>query len=321
MASIVKVENLPNFWQSTSSYIERGKENVVLLAKKHVDFAKRYIKSYNRNKNSFAQDNENVKENEIPDIVKQTADALKILKQAKIPSGLFPFNAKRNEQNEVVSFVPKGKNDKEIKENILKYQEEIVEALQKGKINQEEFDFLNKNLEDLMEVNKIELDEDRDDLEITNEEIDENYDKFIAHNFGNEYNFEKLCETYQDYDLDERKACLNKFNYNLNIQLGIEGKLQFSSLNLKFENSFTRKGYILTEDAVNSQGLKQTFYAMIEMSLIRKKEIDNKQTISVQKKKQMHEKIMEERRRKYKQQKERDDKRNAAKARQRMWNA
>ena len=215
-------------------------------------------------------------------------------------------------------FVAKGKNKQEVKENIERYKEELQKALEAGKVTQEEFDKLNDNLEELMEAKDIELDNEND-MEITNDQIEQNLEGFVVRNFGNELNFDKFCKEYEQLDLDERKSCLQQFNSKINQQLGISGDLKFSTNpNLKFENSFTDKGYYLTEDQIENQNLKPVLYAMMEKSMMREIEIKNQEKISAQKKKEMHNKIMEERQRKYKKYRESQDRKIAEKTRQRM---
>ena len=172
-----------------------------------------------------------------------------------------------------------------------------------------------------MEEKGIELDEEKEnDFELTNEEVEDNLLEFVIHNYGSKEAFDEVCKEYDSYDLDERKNSLQDFNSKINIQLGISGDLSFSTnKNLKFGDSFTKDGYMLTEHEVGRQNLKQTLYVMMEKSMIREYEIKNQQKISEQQKQQMHKKIMEERVRKYKKYKEEQSKKAAQKTRVRTY--
>lgn len=230
------------------------------------------------------------------DIIKEQMLEIKnILKKAKIDFRDFPFKPQRDSDGEVNGFIPKGKNKLEIKRNIEEYSQQIVEAFQQGKITDEEYALLNDNLESMMEINGIELDEELD-LNITDDKIEENIKGFIAHNFGSEENFEKLCESYDNFSFDERKACLQKFNSNINSQLGIAGDLKFSSNpNMKFGNSFYDKGYYITEKQIETQSLDLMLRSMMEKSMIREIEIKRGERIIAQQKQQLHMKIERER--------------------------
>ena len=307
MAKTGKVETLGPIWERTAPFVEKGKQISDMEASNALMATPKKPKKMNK---------EQIKE------VENQIDEIKtILKKAGISLKLYPFNAVKNKDGEIVDFVPKGKNPKQIKENIEKYREEMSKALEQGKITQEEFETLNDNLEDLMKEKEIELNKNEKGMEVTNDEIEENLEVLVIHNFGKEEHFEKLCEEYNNYDLEKRKFCLEKFNSKINTQLGIAGNLSFSkNPNLKFENSFSDKGYYLTEQEVEAKDLKQTLYTMMEKSLMRQKEIINQEKLSAEQKKAMHKKIMEERERKYKKQKESQDRKNKKIATQRMRN-
>lgn len=310
-----KVENLGNFWQMTAPYVAVAQE---MTRKEEKRRASAHYFAMDEERRSSFDDYDLSPEDLVEKVVEQISDIEKILKKADISLKLYPFKPEKNKNGEIVGFVPKGKNEQEVKENIERYKEELQKALETGKISQEEFDKLNDNLEELMEANDIKLDNEID-MEITNDKIEENLEGFVTRNFGSELNFDKFCKDYENFDLDERKNCLQEFNSKINTQLGIAGDLKFSTNpNLKFENSFTDKGYYLTEQQVDTQSLKPILYAMMEKSMIRELEVKNEQKISDQKKKEMHKKIMEERARKYKKYKDGQDRKNAQKSMQRM---
>lgn len=314
-----KVEAIGSFWESTAPFVALAKK----AEKEKREKERRRLLQQNQYVPMDKLTNDEFYDEEFGrdvNLIEQMEEVKKLLVKAGIPSSVFPFKAKKDKDGEI-TFVPKGKNDKEIKEDIKKYKEELEKAVQEGKITQEEFEKLNKNLEELMEENEIELEEDKDlDFEITNDEIEENLEKLIIHNFGDEKKFEDLCKQYEDLDLNDRKNCLQEFNSKINTQLGIVGDLNFSTNpNLKFENSFTKNGFLLTEKQVENQDLKPMLYTMMEKSMMRQKEIQNGQKMEAKKKKEMHDKIMEERKRKYQQIQEKE----AMKTKKRMrttWN-
>lgn len=313
---IGKVETLGSFWELTAPYValaEKAEQEKEIKRKRQLN---RFLLEEEKRDNSY-DDYAQSEEKEVS-LVEQMKEVKALLKKAKIDAKFFPFKPELNKEGEIVGFVPKGKNKEEIQKNIEEYKEKLEEALEKGRITQEEFDKLNENLEDLMKENDIEL-EENEDLNITNDEIEENLQGLIAHNFGNEENFEKFCEKYESLDFNERKDCLTELNSKINSHLGISGELKFSSNpNLKFENSFFDKGYYLTEKEVETQDLKPMLYSMMEKSMIREKEIKYQEKISAQKKRDMHKKIMEERERKYKQYKDKQERKFAEKTRQRV---
>ena len=315
-----KVESLGSFWESTAPFVDMAKKDLIREEQARLKRRLGYVPMMDNARDDLSYEEMEKAYEKVEDVLDEMEEVKKILNKADISLKLFPFKPQMNKQGEIVGFVPKGKNDKEIKEDIQKYKEEMEKALEQGKITQAEFDKLNENLEHLMEENEIELDDDLE-FELSNDEIENELEKLVIHNFGNEREFEKLCQEYKDYDLDERKNCLEDFNSKINQQLGIAGNLKFTSNpNMKFENSFTDKGFYLTEKQVETQDLKPILYTMMEKAKIREFEIKNQQKISIQQKKEMHKKIMEERERKYKKQKEQDDRKNAQKTMQRMRN-
>lgn len=307
-----KVVELGDFWQSTAPFVKKAMEE----EQKKYRFRARaanYVLQ-NEERPDYDLDKYDLKE----DAKKIENEIFSILKKAGIDLNAFPFEVKKDKGGKE-TFVPKGKSEKEIKENIVKYKEEIKEALQNGKLSQEDYETLEISLEEIMEEKGIELEEDKEkDFELTNEEIEDSLLEFVIHNYGSKEAFEDVCKEYDAYDLDERKSSLQDFNSKINIQLGISGDLTFSTNNnLKFGNSFTKNGYMLTEYEVGRQNLKQTLYVMMEKSMIREYEIKNQQKISDQQKQQMHKKIMQERMRNYKKYKEKQDAKLAQKIRQR----
>ena len=307
-----KVEAMGSLWASTAPYVEKAKE---YERKKEEERRRKLFVNY-----VPVRDGEDIEKHDayyenIEEVMDKMAEIAKILKGAGINPKLFPFKPETDKDGNIVGFVPKGKNEKEIKRDIEKYRDEIQKALDEGRLTQDEFQKLNDNLEDLMEENEIEEEEEMD-LTISDEEILANVEQLKVHCFGNDMAFDKFSEKYDQQGLDGRKACLEKFNSEINQQLGISGSLAFSTNpNLKFENSFTKNGYMLTEEEVLKNGLDNTLYTMMEKSMIREKEIKNQQTISAQQKKKMHEKVMKE---KMMREKQRKDSKNAAKTRQRM---
>ena len=296
-----KVYSLGSFYDNTAPYVVKAKE-----MEKEKE-RKRYVQNYVAMNKENRRDSFDYEQDPIEAIISQMDEVVSILKKAGIDSKFFPFKPQRDKNGEIIGFKPKGKNDKEIKEDIEEYKAKIQEALELGKITQEEFDTLEDNLEDLMKENEIEFDEE-EKLEVTDEEIMRNIKGFIAHNFGDMSNFEDKCKEYEEYDLDDRKFQLQEFNSKINTQLGIAGDLKFSNNpNLKFENSFFDKGhggYYLTEEDVAKKGLGPALYTMMEKSMMRQLEQKREQKISPEQKKAMHEKIMEEKK-KREQQKER----------------
>lgn len=314
MASTSKVEEIGSLWVSTAEAVQKAKEDA-------------NIENDKKRKRGILM-NQNLMNNQEQEL---NFDNMKEVTNILNKSGLkkfFPFEPQINENKEIVGFKPKGKNDKEIKKNIEQYKNKMQEALEAGKITEEEFAKLDENLDELMKENDIELEENKE-LEVTDQEIMDNIKQFIMHNYGEKDEFAKECENYEKMDLDERKFKLQDINSKVNTQLGIAGELHFSTNpNLKFGNSFFNKepgGYYLTEEEVMKKGLSNALYSMMEKSLMRQKEQHMEQQISPYEKEKMHKKIMEERKQRIEQkqrEQEKQDKKNAQVARQRMrnWN-
>lgn len=307
------VQELGSFWMSTAPYVEKAKKDLAEKEKKK------------RKMTTFIMQNQNDRDDE-PTPKEKIERVAILLKKAGIAPKFFPFIPQKNKDGEIIGFAPKGKNDKEIKENIEEYKRKMEEALEKGNITQEEYDELNENLEELMEENNIELEEEKE-MEVTDKEIMDNIKQFIVHNYGDQKAFEDDCKNYDELDLDDRKFKLQDINSKINTQLGIVGDLKFSSNpNLKFENSFFDKGnggYYLTEKEVQEKGLGPALYTMMEKSMMRQKEQKMGQVMSPEKKKQMHEKIMAEKKKREQEarrSKEKVDKKVAEQTRQRMRN-
>lgn len=317
-----KVQELGSFWVSTAPYVEKAKKDLIERNKKKRNITIFMMQNEN-NRDDF--DKYNDMENQ-PTLEEKMKRIAVILKKAGIDPKFFPFVPQKNKEGELIGFVPKGKNDKEIKENIEEYKRKMEEALEKGAITQEEFDELNENLEELMKENDIELDDEKE-MEITDQEIMDNIKQFIVHNYGDQKAFEDDCKNYENLDLEDRKFKLQDVNSKINTQLGIAGDLKFSSNpNMKFENSFFDKGnggYFLTEKEVQEKGLGPALYTMMEKSMMRQREQKMGQVMSPEKKKQMHEKIMAEKKKREegaRREKDKVDKKVAEKARQRMRN-
>lgn len=324
-----KVQSLGNLYVLTKTSVEKA--NQMIAKEKEERRNRNILKNQNRINNE-----EKAQENNQDNIIDKMAEIKEILTKSGL-SKFFPFKPERNKEGEIVGFVPKGKNNEEIKKDIEEYKVKMQEALEKGKIDEEEVEKLEENLDDLMKENNIELEEKEENkLEVTDKEIMDNIKGFIMHNYGDKGQFEKEQEKFENMDLDERKFKLQDINSKVNTQLGIEGNLKFSSNpNLKFGDSFVNGqpgGYYLTEKEVQEKGLGPALYTMMEKSLMRQKEQQMKQQISPQEKERMHKKILDEKKRREEYQrktqeqekrtKDKQDKKNHEQARQRMrnWN-
>lgn len=318
MPSVVKVEEMGSLWVSTASAIAIAKQEVEKEEKR-----KRTVLM-----NTVQSDDVNLQYNNQEYNLDNMKEINLILKKAGLKSA-FPFVPQLNENKEIVGFVPKGKSEKEIKENILEYKSKMQEALEQGKITEEEFAKLDENLDELMKENNIELEEEKK-MEVTDEQIMDNIKQFILHNYGEKDEFAKECENYENLGLDDRKYKLLDINSKINIQLGIAGDLHFSTnRNLKFGDSFFNNGnggYYLTEKEVMAKGLGPALYTMMEKSLMRQREQQIGQHISPYEKEKMHKKIMNERKKREAQKQikqDQQDRKNAQAARKymrNMWN-
>lgn len=285
MNSMPKVFEMGSLWESTNSSIliaqkitkeEEKKNRQVVLQKEEL-------------KKSF-----NIIENERDDI-------LDLLKKANIKSSVyFPFKTKRNDEGEL-EFVPK--NIFKMKKDAKKAKKQLEEALEKNKITQDEFNMLNDNLDDMLKENG--LDEEKEEkitdeevnalFETFNEAIDLNMEGLIA-SIG-ERSFEKMCENYEDKDLDERKVDLQKFNSKINQRLNIAGNIDFSTdNNLDFENSFIKGGYLVSEKDIKENNLEDILKQMMEKGMTRKVMIDQKSNLTMAERKALVNKIMKEKR-------------------------
>lgn len=226
-----------------------------------------------------------------------------ILKKAGIKQ-YFPFAPVKNDKGEI-DFIPKGKNLKEIKEDIDAYKEKMQEALDKGKITQEEFEKLEQNLDELVEKNEIDL-EEAENLEVTDAEINDYVNAIIYRNFGDaDKKMPELEEQYLNSDLESKENFLNKFNREVNVKLGTDFKWSHQPGNIPFERSFNEDGksYTLSTSEidinrtdvkdVNGDHLRNILYGMVERSLIMKHQMQN-QVMSPEKKKELHNKIMKD---------------------------
>lgn len=283
MNSMPKVIEMGSLWESTKESIliaqkitkeEEKKKTQVVLARDEL-------------KKSF-----NIIENEKDDIVD-------LLKKANIKSSVyFPFKTKTNENGEL-EFIPK--NIFKMKKDAKKAKKQLEEALEKNKITQDEFNMLNDNLNEMLKENG--LDEEKEE-ELTDEEIDamfETFNEAIDLNMDGliasvgERTFEKMCEDYEDMDLDERKNGLEKFNSKINQRLGIAGNIGFSTNdNLEFENSFVKGGYLVSEKDVKENNLEDMLKQMMEKGMVRKVMVDKKANMTMAERKALVNKIMKE---------------------------
>ncbi len=309
-----KVQPLGSLSALTQQYVEKAIKSVEIEREKK-----------RKRISAFMLQNENNRDDE-PTLEEKMKRVATLLKKAGIAPKFFPFIPEKNKEGEIIGFTPKGKNDKEIKENIEEYKRKMEEALEKGNITQEEFEELNENLEEIIKDEKIELEEEKE-MELSDKEIMDSIKQFIAHNYGDKGAFEEECKNYDELNLEDRKFKLQDINSKINTQLGIAGDLKFSSNpNMKFENSFFDKGnggYYLTEKEVQEKGLGPALYTMMEKSMMRQKEQKMGQVISPEKKKQMHEKIMAEKKKREQEarrEKEKVDKKVAEQTKQRMRN-
>ena len=318
MPSVVKVEEMGSLWASTASAVAIAKQEVEKEEKR-----KRAVLM-----NTVQSDDVNLQYNNQEYNLDNMKEINLILKKAGLKNA-FPFTPQLNENKEIVGFTPKGKNEKEIKENILEYKAKMQDALDRGKITEEEFAKLDENLDELMKENNIELEEEKE-MEVTDEQIMDNIKQFILHNYGEKDEFAKECENYENLGLDDRKYKLLDINSKINTQLGIAGDLHFSTNpNLKFGDSFFNNGiggYYLTEKEVMEKGLGPALYSMMEKSLMRQREQQLGKQIDPREKEKMHKKILEEKkRREEERQREQDkiDRKKGQKAKQymrNMWN-
>ncbi len=283
MSSMPKVIEMGSLWDSTKESIliaqkiskeEEKKKTQVVLARDEL-------------KKSF-----NIIENEKDDI-------MDLLKKANIKSSVyFPFKTKTNENGEL-EFIPK--NIFKMKKDAKKAKKQLEEALEKNKLTQDEFNMLNDNLNEMLKENG--LDEEKEE-ELTDEEIDamfETFNEAIDLNMDGliasvgERTFEKMCEDYEDMDLDERKNGLEKFNSKINQRLGIAGNIGFSTNdNLEFENSFVKGGYLVSEKDVKENNLEDMLKQMMEKGMVRKVMVDKKANMTMAERKALVNKIMKE---------------------------
>lgn len=287
--------------------------SLVLLVAPSAEYANTIVKQ-ERAKSEYQ-----ARVNGFNEIKEQMLDIKDILQKANISFRDFPFKPERNSEGEVVGFIPKGKNVAAIKNDIKEYQLKIEDAFQSGKISDEEYALLNSNLETIMEKKGIELDEEVE-IDITYDKIEENVRGFIAHNFGSEENFERLCSSYDDFEFEKRKECLQKFNSSINVQLGIAGDVKFSSnSNMNFGNSFYDKGYYITEKQIETQSLEAMLRSMMEKSMVREAEIKRGEKIVAWQKQQLHMKIERERQQRNEKYEEERNRKNANNTKRRVY--
>ena len=296
-----KVETLGSLWEST---------NEAVLAAQNIVRAEKQIKVAKEEKEAMLSNSTLYKMNE----VKQ------LLKKAGINLKYFPFKPIKNKQGEIEGFVPKGKNEMEIKEDIASYKEKLEEALENGKITQEEYDELQENLDELMKENEIEIENEEEKLEVNDEQINDTLNAIIYRCFGDNYDLNGIKESYEESSLDDKKVFLTKFNSEINKKIGIAGDLKFVNKDLEFEDSFSYKGnggYFLSTNDINVEGkdLKGLLYGMVERSMLRKAEIKKEKIMTPEQKSALHEKVMREKQKREREEQRQEEKRNREKAR------
>lgn len=283
MSNMPKVEQMGSLWETT-------KESILSALKITQEEQKKKKEVY-LGKNELKISN-NIIENNKDEIVD-------LLKKAGIKTSVyFPFKTKTNSEGEL-EFIPK--NIFKMKKDAKKAKEQLENALKNKRITQDEFNMLSENLDDMLKENG--LDEEKEEklsdedveamFETFNEAIDLNMDGLIA-SIG-EKSFDKMVEDYEDMNLEERKAGLEKFNSKINQKLGIAGNLNFSEdENLKFENSFTKNGYMVSTKDVKENDLPSMLRNMMEKGMVRKVMSDPKSNMTLTQKKALVEKIMKE---------------------------
>ena len=282
-----KVETLGSLWETTRPSIE---------------IAASLVAQEQRNKSEITINKEQMKFS--LDIVNNQKDEIKeMLNKAGIKASVyFPFKTKTNSQGEV-EFVPK--NIFKMKKDSKKAREQLEEAFKQNKISMVEFEMLNNNLTDMLK--EAGLDEEKEEeIKVTEEEIEELYETFnegIKENMNGlvasigENSFLKMCQEYEEMDVEERKARLGQFNSAINKKLGIAGNLSFSNdNNLSFENSFVKGGYLLSEKDVGNKSLSSITKDMMEKGMVRKLMTNKNQTLTPEMRKALYNKILSEKR-------------------------
>jgi len=282
--NVEPIVSMGSLWDSVEEYVEKAK----------VEQYKRKNKIEQENKEIIVMNRDNVSYQMVTD---NREEINKLLKKAGIsPKLYFPFATITNDQGEL-EFIPK--NIFKMKKDSAKCKEQLQKALEEKKITPEEFEQLNENLDEMLKENGLEEQEEEKvpDEEEVNElyeafqrAIEENIEGLIA-SIG-EKSFDKMCEDYEEMELDERKNGLEKMNSAINKKLGIAGKLKFSTdPNLTFENSFIKGGYMLSEKDVGEKGLKETLHDMMERSMFRKLQTKPNQNLSNSQRAALAEKI------------------------------
>lgn len=244
-----------------------------------------------------------------------------ILKKAGISMRYFPFNPVKNKNGEIEGFVPKGEDLKEIKKDVDLYKEKIQEAFDKGKIDQEEYEELNQNLDELLEENNIDL-EEAENLEVTDAEIEDYLNAVIYRNWGNNFDLEGIKDKYEDAEMDAKEAFLKKFNSEVNKKIGISGSISFSENPMSFSDSFNvdGKGYTLSSNQVDVKAdeLRNLLYSMVERGLMRQQEIQQGKQMTPEKREALHNKIMQDKQKREQEKQRQEEKFNRQQARQRI---
>jgi len=237
-------------------------------------------------------------------VVNNQKDEIKeLLEKAGIKASVyFPFKTRTNAQGEI-EFIPK--NIFKMKKDSKKAREQLEEALEKNKITQDEFDLLNDNLTEMLKENGLD-EEKEEDITVTEEEIEAMYETFnqgVMENMEGliasigQNSFYKMCEEYEDMDLDERKYRLEQFNSQINKKLGIKGNLAFSQdKNLTFENSFIKGGYMVSEKDVADKNLQDIAKSMMEKGMVRKLMTSKNHNLTAEQRKALYNKILSEKR-------------------------
>ena len=111
MAAAVKVQAMGSLWESTAQAVAIAKQAVI--KEKEEKRKRNILLSQN------AEREETMEYNQQNSIVDKMVEIKEILTKAGLGK-VFPFKPERNKEGEIIGFVPKGKNDKEIKEKCKK---------------------------------------------------------------------------------------------------------------------------------------------------------------------------------------------------------
>lgn len=288
MKKVQTIETLGSLWESTRESIsyaekitneEQMKKNVQIVKKDELKFSLNVVNN-------------------------QKDEMKELLDKAGIKASVFfPFKTRTNAQGEI-EFIPK--NIFKMKKDSKKARAQLEEALEKNRITQDEFDLLNDNLTEMLKENGLDEKKEKEDITVTEDEIQALYETF---NQGIEENMEgliasigqnsfyKMCQEYEEMDLDERKYRLEQFNSQINKKLGIKGNLSFSQdKNLTFENSFIKGGYMVSEKDVADKNLQDITKSMMEKGMVRKLMTSKNHNLTAAQRQALYNKIISEKR-------------------------